>query len=129
MIAASRSQGGFSAVELLITLFVAAAFVATGYQLYSVIISDGAAARLRAKADNIAYEALRRYSEQATFPCSVVTPSPAPSIPAGSNLPNATMSVSITCPYGTTSTTSRIEAVVNYGTPQEEVAHASYVSQ
>jgi prepilin-type N-terminal cleavage/methylation domain-containing protein len=67
------SQAGFSAVELLITLFIAAAFVATGYQLYSVIIQDGEAAREQAKASNIAYDNLRRYSPQATSPCSTVT--------------------------------------------------------
>jgi len=36
-----NKQAGFSAVELLITLFVAAAFLVAGYSLYNVVIKDG----------------------------------------------------------------------------------------
>lgn len=125
----SSFQEGFSAVELLITLFIAVAFLTTGYQLYSVIISNGGAARLRARADNIAYQYLRQYSVEATAPCSNVTPSPAPAIPSTSGLPNATITASITCPYGTSSNTSKVEVVIDYDSPQKEVVHASYVSR
>lgn len=121
-------ESGFSAAELLITLFIAAAFVTTGYQLYSVVINDGGVARLRAHADDVAYSALRQYAPQATNPCSVVTPSPAPTVPASEKLPNAAMTVTFSCPFGTTSTTTKVEVSLTYGTPQEEVAHALYVS-
>jgi prepilin-type N-terminal cleavage/methylation domain-containing protein len=122
------SQAGFSAVELLITLFIAAAFVATGYQLYSVIIQDGEAAREQAKASNIAYDNLRRYSPQATSPCSTVTPSPTPSIPSGSNLPSASISVVISCPYGTSVNVTKITATVTYDNPQKRIVHALFVN-
>lgn len=122
-------QSGFSAVELLITLFIAAAFIGTGYQLYSIIIDDGGEARARARASNIAYTALRQYSAQATNPCTVFTPTPTPSIPAGSNLPsNAVMSVAVTCPHGTSTATTKVQVTITYGTPQEEVKHALYVA-
>lgn len=122
-------EAGFSAVELLITLFIAAAFIGTGYQLYSIIIDDGGEARARAKASNIAYENLRQYATQATNPCSAVTPSPTPTIPADSGLANAAIAVSITCPYSPTSSgTSRIQVKITYGAPQEEVVHAMYVA-
>jgi len=127
MIRASR-QAGFSAVELLITLFIAAAFVATGYQLYSVVIQNGESAREKAKASNIAYDNLRRYSPQATSPCSAVTPSPTPAIPSGSNLPNGAISVVISCPYGTSSGLSKVTATVTYGNPQESVVHVLFVN-
>lgn len=123
-----RKQKGFSAVELLITLFIAAAFLGAAYQLYAVVINNGGEVRMRAKADNIAYQYLRNYSLQATSPCSGVVPTPPPSIPPASNLPNATISASITCPYGTNSNTSKIEVIINYGTPQKEVTHAVFVS-
>jgi Tfp pilus assembly protein PilE len=126
---APQSEAGFSTVELLITLFVAAAFITTGYQLYSVIISNGGQARLRATADNDAYVALRRYSPQATTPCTAVTPTPTPTVAASDNLPNATISVTFSCPYGTTSSTTKVEVALLYGTPQEEVAHALYVTK
>lgn len=122
-------QSGFSAVELLITLFIAAAFLGTGYQLYSIILDDGGEARARARASNIAYTALRQYSAQATNPCTVFTPTPTPSIPADSNLPSgAVMSVAVTCPHGTSTATTKVQVTITYGTPQEEVKHALYVA-
>jgi Tfp pilus assembly protein PilE len=124
-----KIEQGFSAVELLITLFIATAFVAAGYELYSAIISDGGQARARTKASDIAYAALRQYSSQAQSPCAVISPTPAPTIPAGSNLSNASITISITCPYGVSSTTSKIEASVKYNNPQEEVVHALFVNE
>ena len=130
MIHSSSSQSGFTAVELLISLFIAVAFIATGYQLYSIIINDGGAARARTRASNVAYTALQKYSAQTTSPCSVVTPTPTPTIPSDSGLTNASITVSISCPYGAgTSSTSKVEVSVKYNSPQEEVVHALYKSQ
>jgi Tfp pilus assembly protein PilV len=123
-----HTQSGFSAVELLITLFIAAAFIATCYQLYAIIIKTGGETRSRAKASNIAYDAIRRYANQATNPCTTVTPTPTPSIPSGSGLPAASITVTITCPYGIGTTTGKIRVSVKYGTPQEEVVHALFVT-
>lgn len=122
------SESGFSAVELLITLFIAVAFIGTGYQLYSIIINDGGAARARARASNIAYDNLRRYSPQATNPCSVFTPTPNPAIPANSGLANAAITVTISCPYTTSTTVTKVQVSVTYGTPQQEVVHAAYIT-
>lgn len=124
-----QSQSGFSAVELLISLFIAVAFVGAGYQLYAVIIKDGGEARLRAVANDIAYEKLRTYSTQVTNPCSVVTPTPTPALPNPSGLSNASLTVTISCPYGITDPTSKISVTVLYGTPQQEVTHALFVNQ
>lgn len=123
------TESGFSAVELLITLFVAVAFIATGYQLYSIIINDGGEARFRARASNIAYDNLRRYAPQATDPCTTFTPTPAATIPANSGLSNASISVQPSCPYGATALT-KIQVTVKYGndTPQKEVVHAIFVN-
>jgi prepilin-type N-terminal cleavage/methylation domain-containing protein len=124
-----KHQSGFTAVELLITLFVGAAFIATGYQLYSAIIQNSGEARFRSKASNIAYDYLRRYASQATNPCSTVTPSPTPTLPTDSGLSRATLTVAITCPWGTSAATSKIQVTITYGSPQEEVAHALYVTK
>ncbi|HEU5121940.1 MAG TPA: prepilin-type N-terminal cleavage/methylation domain-containing protein [Candidatus Saccharimonadales bacterium] len=124
-------QDGFSAVELLITLFIAAIFVATGYQLYSVIIKNGAETNQRAIASGIAYENLRRYAPKSTNPCTPVTPNPTPSIPANSSLANSSITVSYTCPYGAGGTgglVTRVAVSVKYGNPQQEVVHAIFVS-
>jgi len=125
----TNTQAGFSAVELLITLFVAAAFIITGYQLYSIVIKDGADARQRAKASNIAYELLRKYSSQATNPCTTVTPSPAPSVPSNSGLANAHATVTFSCPYGASNTAvSKVQVTLTYGSPAQEVTHAIYTA-
>lgn len=121
------SQAGFSAVELLITLFIAAAFIGTGAQLYSVIIQNSDEARMRAIASNIAYNNLRRYAADATNPCTTATPTA--TIPANSGLPNASIVVTITCPFGVSTPTSRIEAKVLYSSsPQQESVHAIYIT-
>lgn len=121
------TQSGFSAVELLISLFIAVAFIAAGYQLYAVVIKDGADARYRAEASNIAYAKLRLYAAQATNPCTEVTPSPTPELPADT-LPNGDITADITCPYGIGNPTSKVVVAVQYGSPQHKVVHALYVT-
>ena len=122
-----QKQAGFSAVELLISLFIAVAFMGAGYQLYAIAVKDGGDARLRAKANDIAYEKLRAYAPQATKPCTTVTPSPTPTLPNATDLPAASITVSITCPY-TSSQTSKVSVTVRYDTPQKEVTHALFVT-
>lgn len=129
MIQKHQKQSGFSAVELLITLFIAAAFIGTGYQLYSIIIKDGGNARTRTKAATIAYDNLRRYSATTSDPCvATSSPSPTPAIPSNSGLTNPAISVVISCPFGASSPTSKIQVTVTYGSPQEEVTHALFVN-
>lgn len=125
-----NTQTGFSAVELLITLFIAAIFIATGYQLYSVVIKQGSETNQRAIASSIAYENLRRYMPQATNPCTTPTPSPTPSVPADI-LPNPSITVTFACPYGVSGATgsiTRLTVSVKYATPQQEVVHAIFIT-
>ncbi len=122
-----HSQSGFSAVELLITLFIAAAFITTGYQLYTIVVKSGTDTRSQSRASNIAYDNLRRYTPQVTSPCTAITPSPTPTIPAGSGLANPSITVTVSCPYGLIGL-SKVEVSVKYGTPQQEVIHAIYVN-
>lgn len=124
----ARIEQGFSAVELLISLFIAATFIFMGYQLFSVVLKDGNVARLRSRAGNVAYENLQRYAANATAPCTVlapITPSPPTDLPA------ASVSVTYSCPYGTASKTTRVEAVVTYGfeSPQQQVTEVIYVTK
>lgn len=105
---------GFSAVELLITLFVAAAFLLAGYQLFNVVIRDGGNTRTESAAGNVAYDYLRRYSESATNPCAPSTPlSSTPVAVAGTK--NSTVSISVTCPMTDAPAVSKVEAIVQYG--------------
>lgn len=131
-----QKQAGFSAVELMISLFIAVAFLASGYQLYGVIVKDGASTRYQAQASNIAYAAMRKYASQPNGNCVASTaPSPAPTLtadelkllparPSGA----AQLVVAFSCPYGTSSNVWRVTATVRYGNPQKEVSHATFTA-
>jgi len=96
-----NKKSGFSAVELLITLFIAAAFLISGYQLYAVVIKDGGEARMQSNASNVATDYLQRYKSSATNPCTTQTPLTDSAITV-TGLSNVTTSVAISCPYSTT---------------------------
>ena len=49
----SYFNNGFTAVELLITLFVASIFLFTGYQLYAQVIRDGQEAANLSEMSNV----------------------------------------------------------------------------
>ena len=117
------NQQGFSAVELLITLFVAVAFLVAGYQLYFVVIKDSGNTRAQARATNTAYNFLRQYSATVTAPCSPGNPlNNSPQTVSG--LTNVQVSVAITCPYSASSGTnsavniSRVDVTVAYNSGQ-----------
>ena len=124
----NNNQSGFTAVELLITLFIAAAFLMSGYQLFNLVIKDSGETRAQLKASNAAYEYLQRYKTSATNPCTVVAGLPTDQASEIDVMPGATVSISITCPYGTTSTVSKVMATIKYGNPQKIVSNATYVT-
>ncbi len=111
---------GFSTVELLIALFVAAAFIATGFQLFSVVMKDSNDARLRAAAGTIVNTTIQERMNGVNSPCSPTPSSATIPIPT-SELPEASAEVTYSCPYGNSSKTTRISVVVSYGNPQEQV--------
>lgn len=115
-----QSNQGFSTVELLISLFIAAAFIATGFQLFSVVTKDSAEARLRSKAASIANAAVQERMYLANNPCTPTPPESTLTI-ATADLPQATGTVTFSCPYGPASKTTRVKAVVQYGSPQQTV--------
>jgi prepilin-type N-terminal cleavage/methylation domain-containing protein len=124
-------QQGFSAVELLITLFVAAAFLVTGYQLYYSVIERSGQARLRSIATNVAYDNLRFYAAKVTAPCtSTSNPTPTPTIPANSGLGDASITVSLTCPFGTSNNITTVTVQVGYGpaSDKEFTEHKIYAT-
>jgi len=129
-----NKQSGFTAVELLITLFIAAAFLMSGYQLYGMIIRDGGEARARAKANNIAYKYIQNYKDNATKPC---IPTIAPIIEQVTEniepLSNVTVEITRSCPYASSNTPitslSKISVTVKYNKPQKWVTNATYINK
>jgi len=123
-----NENSGFTTIELLITLFVAAAFLMSGYQLYSLIIKDSGEARNQAQASNVAFDYLQRYKSSATNPCTAN-----PTLYSGAvtvnNLTNATVTVTATCPYTSLTSVTKIVSTVRYNDPQQSVSSATYVTK
>lgn len=95
-------DSGFSAIELLITLFIAVMFLVSGYQLYATVIKDSDEIRMSTSANNVANDYLQRYKPSSTNPCTpqeIMTDS---SITV-TGLTDVTVSVSIECPYSNAS--------------------------
>jgi len=123
-----NAQQGFTAVELLITLFVAAAFLVAGYQLFNVVIKDGGETRAESRASNVAYDYLRRYSNSATNPCTTTSPLSNQSVTV-TDLTDVTVSIAITCPQTDAPTLSKVESIISYGNPANTLKYATYVDK
>jgi len=120
-----RHQNGFTAVELLITLFIAAAFLMSGYQLYNLIIKDGGETRTQAKASNVIYDYLQRYKSNVASVCAPQAPLTNQSIVVD-GLADVTITVTITCPYTNATSVSKIIATIQYGHPQQTISNSTY---
>jgi Tfp pilus assembly protein PilE len=126
--ATTKNQSGFTAVELLITLFVAAAFLIASYQLFNLIIKDGGATRAQSRAANVAYDYLRQYAASSTtIPCTPSSPlNDAPLTVDG--LTNVTINVDVTCLPDAVNSLSKVEVDITYNNPSQTVAYATYTS-
>lgn len=124
----TTTQEGFTAVELLITLFVAAAFLVAGYQLFNVVINDGGDTRAESRASNVSYDYLRRYSNAATNPCSDQSPV-SDQVISVTDLTDVKVSIAITCPQSDAPALSKVESIITYGSPSNIVRYATYVDK
>ena len=123
----SKSQSGFTAVELLITLFVAAAFLIAGYQLYVVILKDSGNARAQANASNVANNYLQRYAPTAPNPCANTTLlTAAPINVAG--LSSVTLGVTVSCPYPNNLNVSKVTVTILYNNPQQTIQYSTFTN-
>jgi prepilin-type N-terminal cleavage/methylation domain-containing protein len=128
MMNAPNKQSGFTAVELLITLFVAAAFLIAAYGLFNLVIKDGGATRAESRASNVAYDYMRKYAASSTtIPCTASTPlTNAPLTVDG--LSNVTVSITISCLPDAISTISKVEVALTYNAPAQTVKYATYTN-
>lgn len=121
-------QSGFTAVELLITLFVAAAFLIAAYQLFNLVIKDGGATRSESRAANVAYDYLRQYAASSTtIPCTASTPLNNASLNVD-GLTDVTISIRVTCLPDAINSLSKVEAEIDYNNPQQVIKYATFTS-
>lgn len=126
----SRHHAGFSAVELLIALFVAAVFLAAGHQLYTAIVRDSGSMRQRARASAIAQDYLQRYSSSAPVVCApgnALTDEPV--TPEPEDLSEAHVTIAYTCPTPSISNLTRTQVTVRYGDEGNTVSHAMFATR
>ena len=123
-----QQQFGFTAVELLITLFVAAGFLIASYQLYNLIIKDGGSTRSESRAANVAYDYLRQYSASATtIPCTASTPLNNAPISVES-LTNVKITVAVVCLPDAPSSVSRVDVSITYNVPTQTLKYSTLTS-
>lgn len=121
-----KLKSGFSAIELMVTLFIASMFLFAGIQLYQVASKDGNGASLAAIAATTVDDYLTRYKGAATNPCTVQTPLNNSAITV-TGLTNTYISVFITCPYSSNTTLSQISATLTYGTPSQTITDGTLI--
>lgn len=117
-----KNQKGFSAVELLVTLFIAAAFLFIGYELFTIITDDKGEAQSKARASTVAHEYLQQHKSSATNPCTPQSPLTGSEVNNIDGLLNVQISISITCPYTETPEISKIISTIKYNNPQKELS-------
>lgn len=130
----ASASNGFSAVELLVSLIVAALFLFAGFSLYNSILKYSVESRNRGKADLIAVEYLRRYETTVPATCAASTPLALQAVPASDNttgMNTPRISVTFTCPNPVqpwvTEVTARVEYIENSVT--KAVEQEVYASQ
>lgn len=120
------TEQGFTAVELIVALFVGVLLLGSAYQLYTTVVNDAGDTQRRAQASNTAYALLRQYQDNTAFvsdPCTAN--SATPTVPTSSNLPGATATIATTCPVPSTDL-NLITATVEYNNAnaKEQVSRA-----
>lgn len=119
------AQAGFTAVEVLVTLAIAALLVGGAYQAYNIVVRNTEQATQRSTASNLAYQTLRSEAAKLTTTCTTNTVNH--SIAAAVILPTPrSMQTVVTCPYGTGANKLKlVSTTLTYG--GAEVKHALVV--
>lgn len=127
-------RNGFTAVELMVTLFVGSLFLISGYQLYGVVNMRSSNVREMSEASNIGYSVLRNQGSVLVGSPSSCTATPAfgpvSPLPA-TTLTNLEVALYQCRPFSDLSNVVQVTVRVRYGnsTPKKEVIHATYISQ
>lgn len=128
----SREEG-FSAVELLITLFIGAVFIFAGYQLSTQVSKDGADTTKTAAISDIVYDRLRKIRfDNISSACSIAAP---PANPNNETLTvdgfkgNVTIQTTYECPFDQVGVFKvTVAATYNDGISQKVLSHAYYTN-
>lgn len=127
-----NTQTGFTIVELIVTIIVAALFLAMFYQLYTILAQINSNARRDAQASDLAFSNLRRYTTASSTGLSCPGASPlTPLSTTGvdsnySSLGSVTETTTVSC-ANTTDTVLVVSEVI-YNSGQSKASYATYVN-
>lgn len=123
MIISRGDESGFSAVELLVTLLIAAVFLFAGYQMYTQVTRDGSDSSRSAILSNILSERLR--ASAAAQPVTCVASGPATQTQTVTGVGSVTYSTTVSCPSAVLTSMKFIRVDATYST-NKKVSHAIY---
>ena len=134
-----QSQNGFTIIESLITILVAAIFIITIYALYNSVIVLSVEGARHVTASNLAYTNLRKYAngtKPTMFVCQKTgggkEENKFPQDTPYTDLPEpVTQLVTITDPYDCIANADLpmlVTSTVTYGPTKRSVTHATYIS-
>lgn len=128
------TQQGFTAVELLITLFIAAIFLLAGYQLYAQLNDSGENAKRVATISSLVYDQLSNAHQYvAATGCTPNTSIP-DQTPTVAGFSSVQITTTVTCPFSATTGGSTnvslitVKATYSYGSNTDTLSHAQYAS-
>jgi prepilin-type cleavage/methylation N-terminal domain protein len=124
-------KNGFTVIELMITLIIAGVFLMSGYQLYGAVLARNTEARRTSEAANLGYGILRERGLYKTVSevCgsgAVKTEHVTP--PTTPTLPDPVRARVEYCKVPNSIAVIRVAVIITYGTPAQEVVHATYIS-
>jgi len=128
------AERGFTAVELLITLFIAAIFLLAGYQLYAQLNASGEDARRVATISSLVYDQLSNAHQYvAVSGCTPNTTIPALT-PTVAGFTSVSITTTVTCPFSATGDGAAnvslitVKATYSYGSNTDTLVHAQYAN-
>ena len=123
-----KFRRGLTTVELIVTLFLAAMFIISGYQLFNAVSTRTSDSRELAEASSIAYRILRTNDTYVAITNSCAVPTESVVAVGDSSLPSPSAKIS-RCKPSVSSSLIRVTAVVEYGDSsyRRKAAHAIYV--
>lgn len=119
-------KAGFTAVELLITLFVAFALLMSGYLLSSIVVNESGEMRAALRATAAARKYANQYQPAVGTSCVAATPLDNQPVTV-SGIADVRVTVTVTCPNSAVPNVSRVLSSVHYNDNQSaSVVEYSY---
>lgn len=131
-----KYEEGFTAVELLITLFIAALFLFSGYQLYAQVMRNSTDANQNAKISNVLYEKMQTASNAVTAAnpggCTSSNEGTSSESKQVEGIGSVTLATTVSCPQGANTSTNlfliKVRATYSFNGTSKQMEYATYAN-